>query len=186
MKHSKNHCHRGISMTGKTNVDSHRPSLIAELNRWDARSKLSWCRRKLCQDPFEPPFHDRSFAICLCNASRLTRGTVVGRPWAHCRSNSAVLFNHKATQHTFLLAQEKRVKVWNKLTWKHNEVCFSSSTIREHSEGSNGSPNMIAPKEKEKKNNNLIRVEFSCSEKKRNTDLLATLQPNNEYNKHLY
>lgn len=31
------------------------------------------------------------------------------------------------------------------LTWKQSDVCFSSSTIREHSDGSNESPNIIAP-----------------------------------------
>ena len=33
----------------------------------------------------------------------------------------------------------------NLLTWKHRDVAFSSSIIRQHSDGSKGSPNMIAP-----------------------------------------
>lgn len=37
------------------------------------------------------------------------------------------------------------------LTWKHSEVAFSSSSMREHSEGNKESPNMMAPTWRENK-----------------------------------
>lgn len=36
------------------------------------------------------------------------------------------------------------------VTWKHKDVAFNSSTMREHSEGNKESPNIIAPLSKGK------------------------------------
>lgn len=51
----------------------------AAFRRCLLRSKLSLCWRNPCHDSQLLP----SFIILLCKRSRSTRGTVVGRPWAH-------------------------------------------------------------------------------------------------------
>lgn len=71
---------------GSISQQHYRPS--AELKRCNMRSTLSSCRRSPCHIPFDPfLFNISSSFICLCNASKFTRGTVVGRPWAHCTFN---------------------------------------------------------------------------------------------------
>jgi hypothetical protein len=44
------------------------------------------------------------------------------------------------------------------LTWKQSDVWFSSSTRREHSDGSNESPNIIAPSEK-----SISKIKGNCN-----------------------
>lgn len=111
---------------------------LAEDKRCAARSIQILRLCNPCHLLFEHSFISTSLAIWLCSASKLTRGATVGRPWAHCKANCSISswklpFN--------MYKHEKQVY----LTWKQRDVCFSSSTIREHSDRSKGSPNIIAP-----------------------------------------
>lgn len=55
----------------------------ASAKRSLARSSVDlWCC-KPCHFFVLLPFSSPNFSICLCKAFKLTRGTVVGLPWAH-------------------------------------------------------------------------------------------------------
>lgn len=105
-----------------------------------ARSRLISFLQSPCHVFSECSRQDPSCKIALCNAFRFTKGTVVGLPWAHCIRKSSI------TSPGFVCRTILRVPpMVIKLTWKHNDVRFSSSTMREHSEGRSLSPNIIAP-----------------------------------------
>lgn len=117
-----------------------RRSFLSRSRRIWARSRLgSWCP-KPCQVSACVPLSIWSLASSSWRDATFKMGTVVGRPWAHCKTVKLISITVPQSN-----SRDKDQGFNNLLTWKHRDVAFSSSIIRQHSDGSKESPNMIAP-----------------------------------------
>jgi len=116
-------------------------SLLYKL--YKSRSRLSDFNHSICSYSYRPR---RSFLSCL---RRIWARSRLG-PWCAkpCQVSACLplsiwcLTSSPWRDATFTIGTVVG-RPW--AHWKHRDVAFSSSIIRQHSDGSKGSPNMIAP-----------------------------------------